>query len=429
MHIFTTLIVIWVTYEACLGNLVNIGSKTYDVTYTLYHRYIGHRLEVKCNVRGPNVTWYRLVSNNTYEHVPDRDCSLEEHDSCNLVIKHLTLSDAGSYVCVDGINAVGANVHVTECKRFSITALPYYNQTVSEGDNATFVCEAYTGLTKCQAYIIDYLMKNKTITRNGVKDWQSPRVIYEETYRTSEDHEVQGVKVTLKEVNKEDFGMEVSIKLYDIESERQATCTAYLLEKGGTVVEEAREIIIIAVLVPVILVLLVICIVYFHPVIFYHVWWKHSSHGLPDVGDKEFHGLLLYNGTEDSYAKVQLLRKALSQYRLKEFPPGPDSGEQSAGYERFRLLDQMCQVSACVIIVGEVGEVEERCLPSFPGRHVTHIILGKSLTQEKKINAVKWPEKLVCLRWPVFVHTIRKNLPPVNGGVGRGDEEQMLTQI
>ena len=91
----------------------------------------------------------------------------------------------------------------------------------------------------------------------------------------------------------------------------------------------------------------------------------------------------------------------------------------------------MCQVSACVIIVGEVGDVEERCLSSFQGRHVTHILLGKSLTHEKKINPVQWPDDSGCLRsvrWRNFVYRVRKNLPRVSDGAVNNHKEQMLTQ-
>ena len=42
------------------------------------------------------------------------------------------------------------------------------------------------------------------------------------------------------------------------------------------------------------------------------------------------------------------------------------------------LLDQICQECTCLIVFGEVGELEGRCLSCFEGRKVTHVVLSKS---------------------------------------------------
>jgi len=53
------------------------------------------------------------------------------------------------------------------------------------------------------------------------------------------------------------------------------------------------------------------------------------------------------------------------------------------------LLDQICQECACLIVLGEVGELEGRCLSCFEGKNVTHVILSRS--GKKHRHFIYWP--------------------------------------
>ena len=50
------------------------------------------------------------------------------------------------------------------------------------------------------------------------------------------------------------------------------------------------------------------------------------------VGNKSCHGLILYKADMDTYSKVQKLKASLHRYNLREYPPGPNSSDQQAGY-------------------------------------------------------------------------------------------------
>lgn len=76
--------------------------------------YIGRRLELICQLKGPKISWYYKDPYNIpagYNHMHEKDCLIGEH-ACNLVLRKLKKSDAGHYICADGVNANGSNVEV-----------------------------------------------------------------------------------------------------------------------------------------------------------------------------------------------------------------------------------------------------------------------------------------------------------------------------
>ncbi|XP_052065937.1 uncharacterized protein LOC127705651 [Mytilus californianus] len=421
----------------CSSLEIELGNKSYQINFTtLPPKEEGDRVEILCNnikVQGQNITWYFIHQGEHPPYTPNLypfsfcqvNCELD-NGKRKLTVKEFHISTVGNYICVDGENGHGYYVYIEE-KEPEIKQLPFDNQTASIGTNVTFSCNADTGRpNKTQA--VDYMnvsfldgerckVRNECKKSNMSKRIENGRVIV-------------SMNLTLMSVRKGDLGIKVECRMFDVNG-MLPILTAWLLEKDSPTIEDKK--VDVKILLPVLASFVIVSIILAgiiylcHPPITYWIFYRHN---LPERGDKSFHGLILYNEDAEVYDKVQRLKSGLHGYNLREYPPGPDSADQQAGYLLATLLDTMCQECACVIIVGEVGDLEERCLSTFKGREVTHIILSGS--QDKKINQVFWPKETSCDRnrkWRNFIFRVKKGLPKLDRRGSNDPEEQMLTRI
>ena len=101
------------------------------------------------------------------------------------------------------------------------------------------------------------------------------------------------------------------------------------------------------------------------------------------------------------------------------------------------LLDQICQECACLIVFGEVGELEGRCLSCFEGRQVTHVL---SKSGKKHRHFIYWPfdeNTAKCTggkrrQWENFIFQIKSGLPHLENRHSKTQdvqEEEKLSSI
>ena len=102
------------------------------------------------------------------------------------------------------------------------------------------------------------------------------------------------------------------------------------------------------------------------------------------------------------------------------------------------LLDQICQECACLIVLGEVGELEGRCLSCFEGKNVTYVILSRS--GKKHRHFIYWPfgeNTTKCTggktrQWENFIFQVKSGLPHLESSHSKTQnvtEEETLTSI
>ncbi|XP_063398029.1 uncharacterized protein LOC134682987 [Mytilus trossulus] len=431
VHYLLFLSVLFNTGYHCSSLEVELGNKNYTINFITRNGKNGDYVEILCQrkqVGGQNITWYFMHSHNLPELYPFQFCQKEKNCELDnggrqLIVKQFNPSAGGSYICVDGESGQGYSIHFQECVQPLVKPCQFYNQTASIGINVTFSCKADTGEPNC-TNDVDFISFRFPGGERYKKSKLSKRIV--------KGRVIVSKNLTLMNVRKEDFGINVNCTICD-EIKCLPLQSAWLLEQDSSTIEDTKVDIkiVLSILLPVGFVIFIIVgiLCLYHPRISYVR--RLLTYNLPEKGDKPFHGLILYNEGAEVYDKVQRLKSGLHKYNLREYPPGPDSMDQQAGYSLPALLDTMCQECACVIIVGEVGDLEERCLSTFKGREVTHIILSGSL-DKKKINPVLWPKETSCnwdRKWRNFIFGVKKGLPKQERRGSKDPEEQMLTSV
>ncbi|XP_076115942.1 uncharacterized protein LOC143083567 [Mytilus galloprovincialis] len=435
VHYLLFLSVLFNTGYQCSSLEVELGNKNYTINFITYTGKNGDKVEILCQrkqVGGVNITWYFIHSYNHDNYQPElypfsfcqkeKNCELDNGGRL-LIVKQFDPSAGGSYICVDGENGQGYSVHFQECVPPIVKQLSFYNQTASIGTNVTFSCRADTGEPNCTTDV-DFISFRFPGGERYKKSKLSKRIV--------DGRVIVSKNLTLLNIRKEDFGINVNCTMF-AETGPLQLLSAWLLEQDSSTIEDTKVDIKI-----VLFILLPVCIVIFIKVVIFYLYHPrisyvrcHLTHNLPKRGGKPFHGMILYNEDAKVYDKVQKLKSGLHGYNLREYPPGPDSIDQQAGYSLPTFLDTMCQECACVIVVGEIGDLEERCVSSFKGKEVTHIILSGS-QDKKKINPVIWPKETSCngnRKWTNFIFEVKKGLPKLGRRVSSDPEEQMLTNV
>lgn len=431
----TSLTLLTLAVDCITCEIIALGKKNYSVTFELQQKKLYDRLELDCGVSGKNITWYfkHLADDTLYHAYPfqfcnSTGCGLEDSNTV-LVVKRFFYSSTGDYICVDG--QYGSGVTVMEaCPTTTVTSLPFNNVTASVGNNATFSCEVDVGTLGCEINVKFLVKRNGTIIL--LSDGQYTR--YEG------NNVIEGVNITILDVRKTDFNIIIQCMIYDVDAGSLVeNLSAMLLYKGVVTVIDARfdvkTIVVVFSVVAIIIVFLIVCL-YFHRRIYYYCLY--CTNKLPDKGNKISHGLILYKDDMDTYCKVQKLKASLYRYNLREYPPGPHSSDQQAGYSQLGLLDQICQECTCLIVFGEVGELEGRCLSCFEGRKVTHVVLSKS--GEKQRHFIYWPfdeNTAKCTggkrrQWENFIFQVKSRLPHLESRHSNSQdvrEEENLTSI
>lgn len=327
---FTSLSLLTLAVDCITCEIIALGNKNYSITFELQQKKLDARLELDCDVPGKNITWYfkHFADDTVYHAYPFHFCSsagcVLEDSNTVLVVKNFFDSSKGDYICVDGKYGSGYTVSVEACPTTTVTPLPFNNVTSSVGNNVTFYCEVDVGTLGCEVNV------NFLVKRNGTVIMFS-----DGTYNRYEGNNViKGVNITIVDIRETDFSVIIQCMIYDSDAGILAgNLMATLLHTDVTIVVDTRIDVktIVAVVTSVgAIIIFVVLMCLYHPRIVYYCSYYRNK--LPDKGNTISHGLILYEADMHTYCKVQKLKASLHRYNLREYPPGPDSSDQQAGY-------------------------------------------------------------------------------------------------